>query len=113
MASSSSRARRSRPAAAAAAPAATARPRRSATLPDGQPVFTQRNYTLLGGAIALIAVGYVLMRMENEVDGTISLFVSPLLLLGGYLGIIYAILWRPRRAAAPLAVETAEMPVVE
>ncbi|MCA0267999.1 MAG: DUF3098 domain-containing protein [Bacteroidetes bacterium] len=97
MASSSSRPRRSR-SADSAAPTATARTRRPA--PDGQPVFTSRNYTLLGVALALIVVGYTLMRVENEVDGTLSLFVSPLLLLAGYLGVIYAILWRPRRTAA-------------
>lgn len=97
MASSSSRPRRSRTAAASTAPA-TARTRRP--VPDGQPVFTSRNYTLLGIAIALIVVGYTLMRIENEVDGTLSLYVSPLLLLAGYLGVIYAILWRPRRATA-------------
>ena len=47
-------------------------------------------------ALALIVVGYVLMRAENEVDGPLSLYVSPLLLLAGYLGVIYAILWRPK-----------------
>ena len=34
------------------------------------------------------------MRLENEVDGILSLYVAPLLILGGYLEIIYAILWR-------------------
>lgn len=58
-------------------------------------VFTRRNYVLLLLGILVITVGYVLMRMENEVEGFISLYVSPLLILGGYLEIIYAILWRP------------------
>ena len=43
--------------------------------------------------VALIVVGFAIMRMENEVDGFISLYVAPLLILGGYLEIIYAILW--------------------
>jgi len=34
------------------------------------------------------------MRLENEMDGILSLYVAPLLILGGYLEIIYAILWR-------------------
>ena len=42
-----------------------------------------------------------LIRMENEVDGVISLYVAPLLLLAGYLEIIYAIMWRPKAEAAP------------
>lgn len=43
-----------------------------------------------------MVLGYVMMRVENEVDGFISLYVAPILILGGYLEIIYAILWRPK-----------------
>ena len=50
--------------------------------------------------IALVVVGYVIMRMENEVDGFISLYVAPLMILGGYLEIIWAIMWRPKRESA-------------
>ena len=60
-------------------------------------VFTRRNYTLLFIGLALIVVGYVVMRLENAVDGFISLYVAPLLILGGYLEIMYAIMWRPDR----------------
>ena len=48
---------------------------------------------MLAGVV-LVIFGYVIMRVENEVDGFISLYVAPLLILGGYLEIIYAILWR-------------------
>ncbi len=58
-------------------------------------VFARRNYMLLLLGIALIVVGYAIMRIENEVEGFISLYVAPLLILGGYMEIIYAILWRP------------------
>lgn len=58
-------------------------------------VFERRNYILLLVGLALVVVGYVVMRVENEVDGFVSLYVAPLLILGGYLEIIYAILWRP------------------
>lgn len=61
----------------------------------GVMVFTRRNYVLLLSGLALIVIGYVIMRMENEVDGFISLYVAPLMILGGYLEIIWAILWRP------------------
>ncbi|ARA94850.1 MAG: DUF3098 domain-containing protein [Bacteroidetes bacterium] len=61
-------------------------------------VFTRRNYVLLLLGIAFIVVGYAIMRIENEVEGFISLYVAPLLILGGYMEIIYAILWRPSPA---------------
>ena len=64
-------------------------------------VFAGRNYALMGAAVALIVLGYALMLIDNAtnanaVDSALSLYVAPLLLLAGYLGIIYAILWRPR-----------------
>jgi len=61
----------------------------------GSMVFQRKNYTLLFACLALITFGYVIMRMENEVDGFISLYIAPLILLAGYLGVIYAIMWRP------------------
>lgn len=64
-------------------------------------VFTRRNYVLLGLALVLVIGGYALMRAENEVDGFLSLYVAPLLILGGYLEAIYAILWRPRTQPTP------------
>jgi hypothetical protein len=60
-------------------------------------VFTGRNYTLLLIGLVLVVVGYVVMRIENEVDGFLSLYVAPLLILGGYLEIMYAVMWRPDR----------------
>ena len=63
-------------------------------------VFAKRNYLLLVLGLVMIVVGYVMMRMENEVDGFISLYVAPLLLLAGYLEIIYAIIWRPSKDVA-------------
>jgi uncharacterized membrane protein HdeD (DUF308 family) len=67
---------------------------------NGVMVFTKKNYSLLIIGLVMIVVGYVIMRMENEVDGVISLYVAPLLLLAGYLEIIYAIMWRPKAEAA-------------
>lgn len=62
-------------------------------------VFGRRNYVLLLIGLGLITVGYTVMRIENEVDGFLSLYLAPLLILGGYLEIIYAILWRPKAEA--------------
>ena len=77
------------------------RPRIATARGPAQMVFARKNYVLLGVALVLVVVGYGLMAFENAmsadpVDGFLSLYVAPLLLLGGYLGIVYAILWRPR-----------------
>ena len=60
-------------------------------------IFSRQNYMLLLLGVLAIVIGYTTMRIENEVDGFISLYVAPLLILGGYLEIIYAILWRPKQ----------------
>jgi len=57
-------------------------------------VLTPHNYVLIAIGILAIIIGYAVMRLENEMDGILSLYVAPLLILGGYLEIIYAILWR-------------------
>ena len=67
---------------------------------QGNSVFQRRNYLLLLLGVGLIVLGYVLMRVDNQIDGFISLYIAPLLLLGGYLEIIYAILARPGDKAA-------------
>ena len=59
-------------------------------------VFSKQNYLLMILGVVLVIIGYYIMRSENEVDGFISLYVAPLIILGGYLEIIYAILWRPK-----------------
>ncbi len=48
--------------------------------------------------VALIVVGYIIMRVDNQVDGFVSLYLAPLIILGGYLEVIYAILWLPGEA---------------
>ena len=84
--------------------AKAARPaRRSAARKTARLVFDRTNYVLLIACVALIVVGYTLMRIENEVDGLLSLYVAPLMILGGYLGVIVAILRRPKEAAADAA----------
>jgi len=58
-------------------------------------VFQKWNYVLLLIGIALIAVGFSAMALENQFEGFISLYLSPILVVGGYAEIVYAILWRP------------------
>ena len=77
-------------------------------------VLSSRNYQLMMLGVALVVIGYAMMRIENEVDGFISLYVAPLIILGGYLEIIYAILWRPRaKSDSSAAEEPIEEAVVE
>ena len=59
-------------------------------------VFSRANYLLLLLGLLIIVIGYVVMRMENEVDGFISLYIAPILILGGYLEIMYAIVYQSK-----------------
>ena len=59
-------------------------------------VLSFHNYTLMAIGVLAIVIGYALMRIDNEVDGFMSLYIAPLIILGGYLEIIYAILARKR-----------------
>jgi hypothetical protein len=58
-------------------------------------VFERRNYLLLLAAVLLIVAGFVAMYLEGQFLGFISLNVSPIVIIAGYAGVIYAILWRP------------------
>ena len=60
-------------------------------------VFEKINYIMMLVSVVLITLGYVIMRMDNQVDGFLSLYVSPLILITGYMGVIAAILWRSKR----------------
>ena len=82
---------------------ASSRHSRRATTRKAHLVFARTNYLILIASVALVVVGYTVMRMENEVDGFLSLFVAPILILGGYLGVIAAILWRPKEAEGEAA----------
>lgn len=75
--------------------ARSSRRRSSKRNPPPQTVFERRNYLLLLIGVALIMVGFAAMRIDNQLESFVSLYLAPLLILGGYLEIIYAILWRP------------------
>lgn len=72
-------------------------------------VFETRNYVLLAVGVALVAIGFAIMRLENEFLGTISLYVAPLLILTGYAEVIYAILWRSEETKSRLAKAQQDM----
>ncbi|WP_158705058.1 DUF3098 domain-containing protein [Salinibacter altiplanensis] len=62
---------------------------------SGTLVFGNWNYVLLLIGVALIVVGFAAMYLEGAYQGFVSLYVAPLLIMGGYAEIIYALLWAP------------------
>lgn len=64
-------------------------------------LFTTLNYKLLGLGVLLVVIGFTAMRIENEVYGFVSLFISPIVILTGYMVVIYAILKRDHKLENP------------
>ena len=60
-------------------------------------LFSPLNYKIMGFGALLIIVGFFAMRLENEVDGVISLYLSPIVIMAGYITVIYAILKRDHK----------------
>ncbi len=58
--------------------------------------FSALNYKLLGLGVLMVVIGFTAMRLENEVHGIISLYISPVVILAGYITVIYAILKRDK-----------------
>jgi len=60
---------------------------------SAQPMlFSGFNYKILSVALLLVAVGFTAMYLENEVKGFISLYISPILIVFGYVIVIFSIL---------------------
>lgn len=51
-----------------------------------------QNYMLLGLAVLLLAVGFGGMYIENEYKGWFSLYISPILLVAGFITVVFAIM---------------------
>ncbi len=56
----------------------------------------KENYLFIGIGFAVILIGYLLIGIEREVDGFLSLNVSPILIIAGFIWIIYAVLHKPK-----------------
>lgn len=60
---------------------------------DSKPMLlTPLNYKIMGLGVLLVIIGFTAMRIENEVYGVISLYISPIVILSGYIVVIYSIL---------------------
>ncbi|MEI8032106.1 MAG: hypothetical protein WCH05_01970 [Chlorobiaceae bacterium] len=55
------------------------------------------NYILILLGTIVIAGSFAAMYFERAVDGIFALFVSPFLLIAAYVGIAFAILYRPKQ----------------
>ncbi len=62
-------------------------------------VFSALNYKILGVGVLLVFIGFTIMRLENEVYGFISLYIAPVLIMAGYITVVFAILKRPDERA--------------
>lgn len=68
---------------------------------DDKPMFFSAfNYKLIGIAILLIVSGFTAMLLENEVNGFISLYISPIVILAGFITVIFAIMKHDRPDSA-------------
>ncbi len=54
------------------------------------------NYIMIALGALVIAASYGIMFLEKKVDGVFALFISPVTLIGAYLWIVYAVLYRPK-----------------
>lgn len=58
-------------------------------------VFSALNYKILGAGVLLVIIGFTIMRLENEVYGFVSLYIAPVVIMSGYIAVVFAILKRP------------------
>lgn len=58
--------------------------------------FSAWNYKILGIGLLMVVIGFIAMYLENEVKGFVSLYISPLLIIGGYATVVYAIMEHDR-----------------
>lgn len=56
------------------------------------PLFGRQNYLLMALGAFLIFAGFLIMGLEMEIEGFWSLFVSPWLILGGFVTFGYGLI---------------------
>jgi uncharacterized membrane protein len=57
-------------------------------------IFRAANYKLMIIGILLVAAGFASMYIENSVRGIVPIYISPILILAGYVVVIFAIIRR-------------------
>jgi hypothetical protein len=66
--------------------------KRKAALQQNPPVFGELNYKYMAGGGGLVLLGLTLMTMFNSIDGFIPLYVSPLMMIAGFILFGYGII---------------------
>lgn len=69
--------------------------------------FGPTNYKLLLLGIAILILGYILLSLDDFVDArefSVSLYIAPVVIVAGYLEIIYAIMYRGKSRKSQEAV---------
>lgn len=67
--------------------------------------FGRMNYILLLIGVAVIAFGFILMSMDDFIDATkfsVSLYIAPVVVVAGFVWIIYAIMYKEKGSAPDL-----------
>ena len=55
-------------------------------------IFSAWNYKVLALGFFLVIAGFTAMYLENKVEGIISLYISPIVIMAGYVTVVIAIL---------------------
>ncbi|RMG67350.1 MAG: DUF3098 domain-containing protein [Bacteroidetes bacterium] len=79
--------------------AASAAKGSASTASDAELPFSRMNYLLLLAGVGVIILGFFLMSLDDFVDATqfsISLHIAPPIVVAGFVGIIYAIMYKPK-----------------
>lgn len=63
-------------------------------------IFDAWNYKVLALGLFLVIAGFSAMYIENKVEGIISLYISPIVIMAGYITVIIAILKHDRGSSA-------------
>jgi hypothetical protein len=63
-------------------------------------IFNSWNYKVLALGLFLVIVGFSAMYIENQVEGIISLYISPIVIMTGYITVIVAILKHDQGSSA-------------
>lgn len=63
-------------------------------------IFNSWNYKVLALGLFLVIAGFSAMYIENEVEGIVSLYISPIVIMTGYITVIVAILKHDRGRSA-------------
>jgi dolichyl-phosphate-mannose--protein O-mannosyl transferase len=71
---------------------------REASKPKNEMIFGTKNYTWLTVGVLCIIFGFTAMRIENEIRGIISLYISPVVIVAGFAIIAWSIVLNQDRS---------------